>query len=45
MTDDQARLCFEEHPGIVEITRENFPNSTRPFRGEPFYLPNQEIRA
>jgi hypothetical protein len=35
VTDDQARAWFEQHPGILEITRENFPNSTHPFPGEP----------
>jgi hypothetical protein len=35
VTDDQARAWFEQHPGTLEITRENFPNSTRPFPGEP----------
>jgi fatty acid desaturase len=34
VTDDQARKWFEEHPGIVEITRENFPKSAYPFPGE-----------
>lgn len=45
VTDDQARRWFEEHPGTIEITRENFPFSTRPFPGEPDYLPSQEKRA
>jgi hypothetical protein len=34
VTDDQARVWFEKRPGVLEITRENFPNSTRPFPGE-----------
>lgn len=34
VTDDQARKWFEERPGTVEITRENFPNSRSPFPGE-----------
>jgi hypothetical protein len=38
VTDDQARRWFEEHPGTLEITRENFPHSTRPFPGEPGYF-------
>lgn len=45
VTDDQARRWFEEHPGAIEITRENFPLSTRPFPGEPDYLPPREKRA
>ena len=45
VTDDQARRWFEEHPGTLEITRENFPYSTRPVPGEPDYLPSQEKRA
>lgn len=45
VTDDQARRWFEEHPGTIEITRENFPFSTRPFPGEPDHLPSQEKRA
>jgi hypothetical protein len=45
VTDDQARRWFEEHPGTVEITRENFPLSTRPFPGEPNYLAPREKRA
>lgn len=45
VTDDQARRWFENHPGILAITRENFPYSTRPFPGEPDYLPSQEKRA
>jgi cation transport ATPase len=43
--DDQARRWFEEHPGTIEITRENFPFSTLPFPGEPDHLPSQEKRA
>ncbi|KIS28807.1 hypothetical protein TV39_02915 [Arthrobacter sp. SPG23] len=38
VTDDQARRWFEEHPGTLEITRENFPNSTSPFPGEPGFI-------
>ncbi|ABK02032.1 hypothetical protein Arth_0633 [Arthrobacter sp. FB24] len=38
VTDDQARRWFEEHPGTLEITRENFPHSTVPFPGEPGYV-------
>lgn len=38
VTDDKARRWFEEHPGTLEITRENFPDSTRPFPGEPGYV-------
>ena len=34
VTDDQARKWFEERPGTVEITRENFPNSRYPFHDE-----------
>ncbi|VXB44873.1 hypothetical protein [Arthrobacter sp. 8AJ] len=45
VTDDQARRWFEEHPGTLEISRENFPLSTRPFPGEPDYLPSHEKRA
>lgn len=45
VTDDQARRWFEDHPGALEITRENFPVSTRPFPGEPDYLPSHEKRA
>ena len=45
VTDDQARRWFEDHPGTLEITRENFPFSTRPFPGEPDYLPSHEKRA
>lgn len=35
VSDDTARRWFEDHPGTIEITRENFPNSTYPFPGEP----------
>lgn len=35
VTDDQARTWFEERPGTVEITRENFPNSSHSFPDEP----------
>lgn len=45
VTDDQARRWFEDHPGTLEITRENFPFSTCPFPGEPDYLPSHEKRA
>lgn len=45
VSDDRARKWFEEHPGTLEITRENFPNGARPFPGEPDYLPDQEKRA
>ena len=45
VSDDRARKWFEEHPGTLKITRENFPNSSRPFPGEPDYLPDQEKRA
>jgi hypothetical protein len=34
VTDDQAREWFESRPGVVAITRENFPGSTYPFPGE-----------
>jgi hypothetical protein len=34
VTDDQARNWFEQRPGTVSITRDNFPNSTRAFPGE-----------
>lgn len=34
VTDDQARRWFEEHPGTVMITRENFPASAHLFPGE-----------
>ena len=34
VTDDQARRWFEQHPGTLEITRDNFPYSTYPFPGE-----------
>jgi hypothetical protein len=45
VTDGQARRWFEEHPGAVEITRENCPRSIRPFPGESDYLPSHEKRA
>ena len=38
VTDDQARTWFERHPGTVEITRDNFPHSARPFPGEASYV-------
>ena len=34
LTDDQARAWFESNPSAIAITRENFPDSTRPFPGE-----------
>lgn len=34
LTDDQARTWFEANPSNVAITRDNFPDSTRPFPGE-----------
>jgi hypothetical protein len=34
LTDDQARTWFEANPSDIVITRENFPDSTRPFPGE-----------
>jgi hypothetical protein len=34
VTDDQARTWFEERPGSLAITRENFPNSSTPFPDE-----------
>jgi hypothetical protein len=34
LTDDQARAWFESNPSGIAITRENFPDSTRPFPGE-----------
>lgn len=34
VTDDQARRWFEENLADIPITRENFPDSTRPFPGE-----------
>ncbi|MGX5715344.1 hypothetical protein [Arthrobacter sp. MAHUQ-56] len=34
LSDDQARAWFEAHPSNIAITRENFPDSTRPFPGE-----------
>jgi hypothetical protein len=34
LTDDQARTWFEANPSAIAITRENFPDSTRPFPGE-----------
>jgi hypothetical protein len=38
VTDDKARRWFEKNPGILEITRENFPYSTYPFPGERGYV-------
>ena len=37
VSDDQARRWFEEHPRDIAITRENFPDSIRPFPGEEGY--------
>jgi hypothetical protein len=37
LTDDQARTWFEANPSEIAITRENFPDSTRPFPGEANY--------
>jgi hypothetical protein len=34
LTDDQARAWFEANPSNMAITRDNFPDSTRPFPGE-----------
>lgn len=34
VTDDQARKWFEERPGTLPITHENFPNSSSPFPDE-----------
>ncbi|MBT2594520.1 hypothetical protein [Arthrobacter sp. ISL-72] len=36
LSDDHARDWFESHPSGIAITRENFPDSTRPFPGETF---------
>lgn len=35
VTDDQAREWFTARPGSVAVTRDNFPESTYPFPGEP----------
>ena len=35
LTDDKARSWFEANPSGIAITRKNFPDSTRPFPGEP----------
>lgn len=37
LDDDKARSWFEANPSGVAITRENFPDSTRPFPGEANY--------
>jgi hypothetical protein len=37
LTDDQARTWYEANPSAIAITRENFPDSTRPFPGEAPY--------
>lgn len=37
LTDDQARSWFEANPSEIAITRDNFPDSTRPFPGETNY--------
>lgn len=34
LSDDTARSWFEDNPSGIEIIRENFPDSTRPFPGE-----------
>ncbi|MHC6592221.1 hypothetical protein [Arthrobacter sp. C152] len=34
VTDDQAREWFTGHPGIIPVSRENFPESTYPFPEE-----------
>jgi hypothetical protein len=34
LTDDHARAWFEANPSGIDITRNNFPDSTRPFPGE-----------
>jgi hypothetical protein len=34
LSDDQARAWFESNPSHIAITRENFPDSTRPFPGD-----------
>lgn len=34
LTDDKARAWFEANPSMISVTRENFPDSTRPFPGE-----------
>lgn len=34
VTDDQARGWFEEKPAGIPVTRENFPDSSRPFPGD-----------
>jgi len=34
LTDDQARAWFESNPSHIAITRDNFPDSTRPFPGD-----------
>jgi hypothetical protein len=42
VTDDKARRWFEKNPGILDITRENFPYSTYPFPGEPGFVAPKE---
>ena len=37
LTDDKARSWFEANPSGIAITRQNFPDSTRPFPGEANY--------
>lgn len=34
VTDDQAREWFTANPGIIPVSRDNFPESTYPFPGE-----------
>ena len=34
LNDDKARSWFEANPSAIAITRENFPDSTRPFPEE-----------
>jgi hypothetical protein len=36
LDDDKARSWFEANPSGIPITRENFPDSTRPFPGEAY---------
>ncbi|MGN7147686.1 MULTISPECIES: hypothetical protein [unclassified Arthrobacter] len=47
LTDDQARAWFESNPPHIAITRENFPDSTRPFPGDapPTPPPTEEPRT
>ncbi|WP_426987309.1 hypothetical protein [Pseudarthrobacter sp. Y6] len=37
LNDDKARSWFEANPSGIAITRENFPDSTRPFPDEANY--------